>query len=406
MGKIKKLLSLFTAVVVAASIALSNGVASAINDPNTIKDHIQNLPISYEDEDLNKPLKDHDGWLSLFSHVLSQVDATEADVKTTEGYQSQHWADYIARPDGFRAQANNEEANLRAMLTNFGHNDGYFESGWRVKPDFKLLPDWGAIIFQCHHRGGQQDSPILDLRYSDSKFLNKINEIYNLDPVANAKKYDALCLKAILRAIIEYDKSLGVEHGGGATAPIGESFLEAFVAHGWQPELLRLIVNCEDMKGEFGVDEDFSLGNRAPRRNAVEDYKKIATRLIYLWYYSNPSSGKRSYAGKDYKIVFGDDGYVIRIEPLRGAQNENGGNGDPSPGLITLNQQNKGGGAGGGGGGAGGPDPKSILKGYTIKRTGSGVDHFAASLVALAISVSGVAGLGYVVSHKKRKNAK
>ena len=182
-------------------------------------------------------------------------------------------------------------------------------------------------------------------------------------------------------------------------------------------ELICLIANCYKMKTHLPTNEDFSLQDRAPRQNAVDFYKKLA-RLVLGVYYATGDNlvvGQEKLEDRDYKLVFDDNGYVVRIEPIvnpaGGAANGNGtgtangngtgvanGNQDSNPNLITLKP-----GRGKRAVGGSGLDP---MEEYIIKRTGFGIDHFAAAVVALAISASGVAGLGYVVSRKKRKNVK
>jgi hypothetical protein len=391
------------------SLALSSGVASALS-AGEIKGKIQNLMVHYEDEAYNKAIGGHDGWLDLLSDVLGYAEATEADVTAVGSYETQHWADWLMRADGFRAAVNAEEDNLRAMLTNFNHsnyNEGYFESNWRVKNDFKLLLDWGAINYTVQNREGQE-KPYKGYCYDEAKFLQKIREIYNLDPSTNAQKYDALCLRAIFRAMVEYDKFLGAEH-----EPSLDSFVDGMSRTGLMEELICLIASCSDTKDQLGTAEDFSLQDRVPRQNAVDFYKRLARLLLSVYYEvgDNLVLGQGKLEDRDYKLVFDDNGYVVRIEPIvnpaGGAATGNGtgtangnqdSNPDSNPNLITLKP-----GRGKRSVGGSGLDP---MEGYIIKRTGFGIDHFAAAVVALAISASGVAGLGYVVSREKRKNVR
>ena len=180
MGKVKKLLSIFTAALVAISLALSSGVVSALSAAE-IRRSIEGLMIYYEREEDNRTIGNHDGWLNLFSDVLSYAEATEADVTAAPNFNTEHWADWITRADGFKAVLNAEGNNLRAMLTNFGHNEGYWQSNWRVKNDFKLLLDWGAIYYTVQRRNGQE-KPYKGYCYDETKFWRKIFDIYNLDP--------------------------------------------------------------------------------------------------------------------------------------------------------------------------------------------------------------------------------
>lgn len=381
MGKIKKLLSIFTAALVAVSLALSSGVASALS-VEQIRDAIRNLGVHYNNDDPVTRIADHDGWLNLLSNVLGYADATAEDVTATPDYRTDSWADYIMSAQGFKASPDPaaEENNLTAMITNFGRDDRYWQSNWRVKDDFKLLLDWGAIYYTVQNRNGEEKS-YRGYCYDDVKFLRKIREIYNLDPETNAQKYDALCLRALFRAMVEYDKFLGLEH---------EASLESFVDGMMQKtdfmrEFMALLANCNIFKSGARINDDFSLENRRPRQNAFADYEKIAVILIANFY---NAAGK--FEHRDYEIIFDDNGYVVRIEPIVSPQS-----GDPNPIMLKPGKGNK-------AGGGGGPDPR----GRIIKRTGSGIDHFSAAVIALAISASGIAGLGYVASRKRRKNAK
>ena len=156
MGKVKKLLSIFTAALVAVSLALSSGVASALS-VDQIKGKIRNLVIHYDgDPTAQRKLSEHDGWLNLFSDVLNYAEVTDEDVTAAAPYGTQHWADWIMRNDGFRADLNNERVNLNNMLTNFANNEGYWQSNWRVKDDFNLLLDWGAVHYTVQNREGQE----------------------------------------------------------------------------------------------------------------------------------------------------------------------------------------------------------------------------------------------------------
>ena len=437
MVKVKKLLLVFTAALVAMSLALSSGVASALS-AEEIKGRIENLTIHYAEEANNKSIKNYDGWLNLFSDVFSYAEATEADVQAVGDFNTEHWADWIMRPDGFKAVPDNEENNLKAMLNNFDNNERYWQSDWRVKDDFKLFLDWGVIHYTVQHRDGQEKG-YKAYCYDEAKFLQKIRDIYNLDPSTNAQKYDVLCLRALFRAMVEYDKFLGLSH---------EDSLDGFVGGmrqtGLMEELIFLIANCDKTKHYLETNEDFPLQEGASRQNAVDFYKKLARLLMNVYYNvgDNLIEGQKKLEGTDYNIVFDDSGYVVRIEPIIKPQSSNAndsaaGNSDynpedsaeedsgddtadgtadenvnenadestdddpagNNPDLITLRpgQGKRAGAVDGVVGGVGG---------RIIKGTGTGIDHFSAAVVALAISASGVAGLGYVVSRKKRKNVK
>ena len=397
MGKIKKLLSIFTAALVAVSLALSSGVASAFSKEE-IAEKISGLLVHYPDNNNARTIGGHAGWLSLFSDVLHYAEVAEADLALTEGCVTDNWADWIVRPngDGFQAALDAEENNLRAMLTNFGHDEGYWQSGWRVKDDFNLLLDWGAIYYTVQHRDGRE-KPYKGIVYDSWKFLNKVREIYNLNPETNQQKHDALCLRALFRAMVAYDKALGA---GDREATGLDSFVDAISVTGLMERLIFLNANEIGTKRYLGTNEDFSLLDRLPRQNAADFYKKLA-RLLLSSYYTegeNLLQGQEKIENRDYKIIFDANGYVVRLDPIINPQN---GNGSGDPNLITLKpgQGDKAGAAGGGGGG-------SDLRGRIIKGTGSGIDHFSAAIVALAVSASGIAGLGYVASRKRRKNVK
>ena len=259
MGKIKKLLSMFTAALVAVSLALSSGVASALS-AEEIGARIRDLTIHYEQEDYNTSIGNHGGWLNLLSEVLGYAEATEADVTASEDYSTECWADWIMSPEGFRAGLDAEENNLRAMLTNFGHNDGYWQSNWRVKNDFKLLTDWGTIYYTVQNRDGQE-KPYKGVVYDEAKFLYKIREIYGLDPATNEQKHDALCLRALFRAMVEYDRFLGVNHEESL-----DSFVDGMCVTGLMEKLILLIANASEMQRSLGTDEDFLSLDRLTRR--------------------------------------------------------------------------------------------------------------------------------------------
>ena len=381
MGKIKKLLSIFTAALVAVSLALSSGVTSAISEVQ-IRDAIRNLVVHYGENGPNRRIADHDGWLNLLSNVLGYADATAEDVTATQNYGTDSWADWIMRPDGFQASSDPaaEANNLSAMITNFGHGDRYWKSNWKVKDDFALLTDWGAIYYTVQNREGRE-KPYKGYCYDNVKFLHKIREIYNLNPETNARKYDVLCLRALFRAMVEYDKFLGLEHDASL-----DSFVDGMTKRGvFMREFMALLAQNGAWPETLQTEQVFSLEDRLPRQNAVADYEKIAVILIATFYNAIDKVEHR-----DYEIIFDDNGYVVRIEPIVSPQS-----GDPNPIMLKPGKGNK-------AGGGGGPDPR----GRIIKGTGSGIDHFSAAIVALAISASGIAGLGYVASRKRRKNAK
>ena len=317
MRKIKKLLSFITATFVAVSLALSGGVASALTEQQ-IENELNKLVVRYSDG-TSKLLNQHGGWLKLFASVLGYAEAKEADVKLHGTLDSNnYWADYIAAPNGFKADPSKtleaESNNLKQMLNNFNHSDRYWQSGYRIKDDYKLFVDWGAIYFTVEN-ANQQAKRYATLVYDSTSFLNKIREIYNLDPSTHENQKDLLCLRAILRAMVEYDKILGISYESEL-----DSFFDKILDTFFTEELIYIVSSDKDFYSKLKISDDFALGDRNSRQNAVYDYEVIAKDLLSAYYGLRNDDSSIKKEGKDYKIVYDENGYVAKIEPIKGSQ--------------------------------------------------------------------------------------
>ena len=199
-------------------------------------------------------------------------------------------------------------------MDNFNHNNRYWQSGYRIKDDYKLFLDWGAIYFTVEN-ANQQSKRYMPFLYDQTSFLHKIRELYSLDPSTHQNQRDLLCLRAILRAMVEYDKSLGINYESSL-----DSFFDRMTGSAFVSDLLFIVFSDSLFKSSCGISEDFSVGDRDPRQNAVADYKKIAKDLLDSYYGGRTDSLPVKENGKDYKIVYDANGYVadsadmLRIE--------------------------------------------------------------------------------------------
>ena len=319
MKKLKKISSLFTAIFISISLFLVGPAGLTLNRTE-IRAEIEKLNIQYQNAERNA-LKDHPGWLNLFTDVLTYAQATEADVKISPRPENRqdNWADYIARDGGFTAISGEgdvvERSNIQAMLANFNHNERFFQSNWRIKNDYHLLQDWGALYYTVEHKNGQV-KPYRAIVYDSNddsqndhhtygRFGNKIREIYNLDPDLNANRHDMLCLRAVFRAI----KALDEDVDDNLT-----EMLDRFFTSGAYQKLIRLLANDNNVKNLLGLHEDFSSGNmQNPRTNPALSYKAISKFIISAYY-----NWDNVYASDDIMVTKNGTKYQIVCDPQSG----------------------------------------------------------------------------------------
>ena len=426
MKKLNKISSLFTAIFIAIQLFLIGPAGLTLNKTE-IRAEIEKLNIQYQNASRNA-LKDRPGWLGLFTDVLTYAQATETDIKISPRPEDRqdNWADYIARDGGFTAISGEgdvvEKSNIQAMLANFNHNERFFQSNWRVKDDYNLLQDWGALYYTVEHKNGQvkpyraivyncnDDNQNGDHTYG--RFGNKIREIYNLDPALNANRHDMLCLRAVFRAI----KALDGDVDDNLT-----EMLDRFFTSGAYQKLIRLLANDAKVKNLLGLHEDFSPGNmQNPRTNPIESNKAISKFIIgayYNWdnaYASNDIIVAKN--GTKYQIVYEpQSGYISNIIKTRSGW---------APGTLEITEKNQNSAPTTAVFVTMSPDPNKNLdensplpknstslfeedddKDYIVRDTGFGASHIALFLVCLGILIMLAAGLSYIVIIRRKKHA-
>ena len=354
---------------------------------------------------------------------------TDVKISPRPEDRQDNWADYIARDGGFTAISGKgdvvERSNIQAMLANFNHNERFFQSNWRVKDDYHLLQDWGALYYTVEHKNGQvkpyraivydsnDDSQNGDHTYG--RFGNKIREIYNLDPALNANRHGMLCLRAVFRAI----KALDGDVDNNLT-----EMLDRFFTSGAYQKLIRLLANDAKVKNLLGLHEDFSSGNmQNPRTNPALSYKAISKFIISAYYgwdnaYKNdflPDDIMAAKNGTKYQIVYEpQSGYVSNITKTRSGS---------SPGTFEITEKNQNSAPTTAVFVTMSPDPNKNLtessplpknstssfeddddKDYIVRDTGLGVDHIALLLVCLGILIMLAAGLSYIFIIRRKKH--
>ena len=429
MKKLKKISSLFTAIFISISLFLVGPAGLTLNRTE-IRAEIEKLNIQYQNAERNA-LKDHPGWLNLFTDVLTYAQATEADVKISPRPENRqdNWADYIARDGGFTAISGEgdvvERSNIQAMLANFNHNERFFQSNWRVKDDYHILQDWGALYYTVEHKNGQV-KPYRAIVYDSNddsqndhhtygRFGNKIREIYNLDPDLNANRHDMLCLRAVFRAI----KALDEDVDDNLT-----EMLDRFFTSGAYQKLIRLLANDNNVKNLLGLHEDFSSGNmQNPRTNPALSYKAIS-KFIISAYYNWDNAYKNDFLPDDIMVAKNGTKYQIVCDPQSGyVSNIIKTRSDWAPGTLEITEKNQNSAPTTAVFVTMSPDPNKNLdensplpknstslfeedddKDYIVRDTGFGVDHIALLLVSLGVLIILAAGLGYIVIIRRKKH--
>ena len=430
MKKLNKILSLFTTIFIAISLFLVGPAGRTLNRTE-IRAELEKLNIQYQNASRNA-LKDRPGWLNLFTDVLTYAQAAETDVKISPRPEEKkdNWADYIDRDGGFTAISGEgdvvDKSNIQAMLANFNHNERFFQSNWRVKDDYHLLQDWGALYYTVEHKNGQV-KPYRAIVYDSNdnnqngdhaygRFGNKIREIYNLDPTLNAHRHDMLCLRAVFRAI----KALDGDVDDNLT-----QMLDRFFTSGAYKKLIKLLANDAEVKNLLGLHEDFSPGNmQNPRTNPVESNKAISKFIIGAYYgwdnaYKNDSvldDTMKDKNGTKYQIVCEpQSGYVSTIIKARS---------DRAPGTFEITEKNQNSAPTTAVFVTMSPDPNKNLaesspppknstssfeedddKNYIVRDTGFGASHIALLLVSLGVLIILAAGLSYIVIIRRKKHA-